>query len=373
MNKDKKQFVVFVGGETAGPVMPLLALAEAWQSENENITPIFLDKKHSVAARIVPKHGYEFRTMTSGKFRRYWSIKNFFSPFLILFGIIRSLLLLSAVRPIVVVGAGGYVQVPVIIAAWMLRIPRVIHQQDLVPTFSNKFITPLANKITTTFEKSTKDFSQGLGFSKSYKSYNKMEWTGNPCLVKPASKEEAIKLFNLDSDWPTVLVIGGGSGAMGLNQSLTHNLPELLKSVQVIHSTGRGKMIRPQLNSAELHDRYHQYEFIDRMDLAYAAADVVIARAGIGSITELSALGKISIIVPMPNSHQEINAQYLYERGAAVVLDQSDITPDLLAKVVKKILFDAKVQKDLIEGMKGIMPADSTQRMLSVIKAVSNV
>lgn len=375
MNKkqgNQKQFVIFVGGETAGPITPLLALATAWKAEDPSITPIFLDTKYSVARYMVPKHNFEFRTMTAGKFRRYGSIKNLLTPIQILIGLFRSLFLIISVQPKVVIGAGGYVQVPVMIVAWILGIPRVLHQQDIVPTLSNKLIAPIANKITTSFKKSITDFSQGLGFSKNYERYTKIEWTGNPCFTKIASKEEGIKFFKLDNDWPTVLVIGGGSGATSLNQILEHNLPDMLKTAQVIHSAGRKKMIQPRLDSPALLSRFHQYEFIDRMDLAYAVADVVIARAGVGTITELSALGKISIIVPMPNSHQEDNAQYLYDNKAAIIIDQSDITPGLFAQVIKKVFFDSALQTQLQQGMKAIMPTGATQRMLTVIKKVIN-
>lgn len=371
MNKNKKQFVIFAGGETAGPIMPLLALADAWHKEDNTIHPIFLDKKYSVAAHIVPKHGFEFKAMTSGKIRRYWTIKNFASPFLVLSALIRSIFLLITTKPIMVVGAGGYIQTPVIIAAWLLRIPRVIHQQDVMVTVTNKLCAPFANKITTAFEKSTKDFFQGTGFEKNYNKPSKITWTGNPCVIPNlTTKAEAHKIFNLENDWPTVLVIGGGSGAMGLNQALAHNLPSLLSATQIIHSTGRGKMIDPHFNSPELHNRYHQYEFIDRMDAAYAAADIVIARAGLGTITELSALQKNSIIVPLPNSHQELNAQYLYDEKAALIVDQSDITPDLLLKLVRKILFDSELQKQLQNNIAKIMPSNATGKVLSVIKSL---
>ncbi len=373
MKQTKK--VIFVGGETAGPVMPLLALADAWIKQDSKIEPVFLDIKNSVAARIVPARGYKFKKITSGKLRRYWSFKNIVSPFLTLIGLIQSLLLLLTLKPKVVIGAGGYIQVPVIIAAWLLRIPRVIHQQDIVPTFSNRICTPFANKITTTFEKSLKDFPQGSGFEKNYSRYTKIEWTGNPTELNNASPTEeerniARNLFKLDHDWPTVLVIGGGSGARGLNTALEHNLPELLKVAQVIHSTGPGKLINPVIDIAHGHDRYHQYEFINKVDQAYMAADIVISRAGIGAITALSALRKLSIIVPMPETHQEWNAQYLYDKNAAIILDEKDITPDTLAKGVRKILFDKELQEEMQKNIHSIMPPNATEKMLTVIKKV---
>lgn len=372
---EKTKTIILVGGETAGPVMPLLALADYWFSLDSNIEPIFLDKKKSVAARLVPSKNYKFKSIYSGKLRRYFSIKNFFSPLLTIIGLIQSLFLLAANRPIIVIGAGGYVQVPVIIAAWILRIPRIIHQQDIVPTFSNKICNPFVNKITTTFEKSVKDFPQGFGLGKNYSQYNKVVWTGNPTdiaksKISEQDKSTAQHLFKLEEDWPTVLVIGGGSGARGLNAAVAHNLPELLKIGQVVHSTGPGKQIKPDVDIAHGHDRYHQFEFINHITEAYIAADIVISRAGIGTITALSALGKLSIIVPMPDTHQEWNAKYLYDHNAALVLDERDITPETLAKAVRKILFDADLQKSLQANIRAIMPGNATEKMLEVIKQV---
>lgn len=371
-NHNKKQYAVFIGGETGGPVMPLIAVAKAWQEQDSNLHPIFVDVKKSVASRVVARNNYIFKSIFAGKLRRYWTIKNFLTPFLVLIGFIQSILILIKYRPKVAVGAGGYVQIPVIFAAWILRIPTVIHQQDIVPTLANKICALVASRITTTFEKSVKDFPQGSGFSKNYAKFNKIEWTGNPFESKSVqisqnTKDQAQKLFKLQSDWPTVLVSGGGSGARGLNQALIHNLPELLKVAQVIHSTGVGKSVKPPIDLPAVHDRYHQYEYIENMDLALVAADVVIARAGVGTITDLSAFSKISIIVPMPDSHQEWNALYLYEHEAAIVKDQRDITPETFGKIVRKVLFDVAEQKKLQKNMQNIMPHDGAQRMLKII------
>jgi UDP-N-acetylglucosamine--N-acetylmuramyl-(pentapeptide) pyrophosphoryl-undecaprenol N-acetylglucosamine transferase len=376
-SKQKIKHVIFIGGETAGPVVPLIAIAKQWQETDPEIEPIFLDLRKSVAARLVPISGFRFLPVVSGKLRRYLTIKNLFSPILILYGFIQAVIILVRQKPILVMGAGGYIQVPVIFAAWLLRIPRMIHQQDIVPTISNKLCAPLANKITTTFEKSVKDFPQGLGFSRNYEQYQKAVWTGNPISIAfPTNFSEARlasqKLFKIDPEWPTVLVIGGGSGAQGLNQALLHNLPSLLKICQIIHSTGKGKMMRPPVDIAHGHDRYHQYEFIDQVDQAYLAADVVIARAGIGTITALSAFSKLSIIVPMPDSHQEWNAQYLFEKGAATVLDQSEIAPETFAKEVRKLLFDKQLQEDMQKKIHAIMPPSAAASILKEINKLTD-
>lgn len=373
----KNKYVIFVGGETGGPISPLLALAKTWQNQDSAFTPIFVDVKKSVAARIVPKKGFQFKTILAGKFRRYWTIKNVLSPIQILIGFIQSLILLTKYKPEVVVGAGGYVQIPLVLAAFVLRIPRLIHQQDIVPTMSNKLVAPFANRITTTFEKSVKDFPQGLGLVKNYAKYNKVVWTGNPSYFSDPNyvlptKKEAQKLFKLQADWPTVLVNGGGSGAKGLNEALIHNLPELLKIAQVVHSTGPGKSIKPPSDNPAVHDRYHQFEYIENMDAALVAADVVISRAGIGAITELSGTKKVSIIIPMPNSHQEWNAKFLYDHDAAIVVDQLDITPELFAKIVRKVLFDLALQRKIQDGISKIMPSSANEKVLKVIQSLIN-
>jgi UDP-N-acetylglucosamine--N-acetylmuramyl-(pentapeptide) pyrophosphoryl-undecaprenol N-acetylglucosamine transferase len=378
MKIKQNKYVIFAGGETAGPIMPLLALAKYWQEQDSSITPVFVDRKISVAAHVVNKNGFEFKAITSGKLRRYWSFKNLLSPFQLLAGFVQSLILLRRLRPEVVIGAGGYVQVPAIVAAWFLRIPRVIHQLDVVPTFSNRLMAPFASRITTTFEKSIKDFPQGSGLQLDYSKNNKIYWTGSPCdldsktINSKTAKEEAIKLFKLDPEWPTVLILGGGSGATGLNDGIAFNLPSLLKTVQIIHATGKGKRVELPHDLPEVHDRYHQYEFIDRRDLAYGAADIVIARAGIATIADLAILGKVSIIVPMPNSHQEDNAALLFDQQAAVVVDQTELYELAIDKMIKKILFDIKLQKILSDNIQNVFPKDAAPKMLKVILSAIN-
>jgi UDP-N-acetylglucosamine--N-acetylmuramyl-(pentapeptide) pyrophosphoryl-undecaprenol N-acetylglucosamine transferase len=372
-NNQSKRNVMFVGGQTAGPIMPLLALAEAWVKQDSGIRPVFVDSRHSVASRLVTKAGFKTHWLLTGKLRRYWTWKNILTPFLAIAGLLQAFILLLRLRPKIVIGAGGFVQPPVVIAAWCLRIPSLIHQQDYVPSLSNKICAPFATKITTTFEKSLKDFSQGLGFAKNYSQYQKLEWTGNPCNIAQISRKEAQKMFNLDPKWPTVFLFGGSSGAAGLNEVLMHSLPGLIKIAQVIHATGRGKPVKPPIDVPQIHDRYHQFEFIDSMEAAYTASDIVVGRAGIGTITELSALGKIAILIPMPGSHQEFNAQLVFEQNAGVVLDQAELTPEVLPKIVRKILFDVKLQQQLQQNIAQIMPKKSTEKMLQIIKNIINV
>jgi UDP-N-acetylglucosamine--N-acetylmuramyl-(pentapeptide) pyrophosphoryl-undecaprenol N-acetylglucosamine transferase len=362
----KSKYVVFAGGETAGPLMPLLAVAQKWQEEDPHLKPVFVDVAQSVAAEVVPDYKFIFHSITTGKLRRYWSLKTILMPALLIVGFVQALMLLAKYRPLIVVGAGGYVQVPVVLAAWIMRIPRLVHQQDVIVTLANKVVAPVATKITTTFESSLRDFLQGSGFNKDYSKLKKVVWVGNPGLdrISKANKQLAIKQFGLSDKWPTLLVVGGGSGAAGLNDKIIQGLPMLTRFVQIIHSTGRGKK---QLAEAV---RYHPYEFIDRMDLAYAAADIVIARAGIGTLTELAELKKVSIIIPMPGSHQEANAELVYRAKGALVLDQRELEPEMLAKVIRKVLMDASLQHQLKQNISRLLPHNASSKMLKVIQEI---
>ncbi len=364
--KSKTKYAIFAGGETAGPLMPLLAVAQIWQEEDPNLKPVFVDVSKSVAADIVPDYKYIFRTIITGKLRRYFTIQTLALPFLLLIGLVQSIFLLIKYKPVVVVGAGGYVQIPLIIAAWLMRIPRVIHQQDVMVTLANRAVAPLTNKITTTFESSIKDFRQGSGFSNDYSKLKKVVWVGNPSSqeIGKGHRQTAQKFFKLSDKWPTLLVVGGGSGAVGLNDQIINSLPVLNKVVQIIHSTGKGKQKAPE--SA----LYHPHEFIDRMDLAYAASDIVIARAGIGTITELSRLKKVAIIVPMPGSHQEANAELLYRTKSALVVDQKDLDPENLTRLIRKLLFDKTLQNNLQQNIGRLLPHDASHKMLKVIYSV---
>ncbi len=365
---DQKKTILFAGGETGGPVAPLLAIAEYWQKQDPQINPVIVDVKRSAAAHMAEQSGYIFAPIITGKLHRHITWKLLLSPLLILIGLFQSLLLIREHKPILIIGAGGYVQFPLIVAAWLMKVPRLIHQQDLKVTLSNRITSPLADKITTTFQKSVKDFPQGSGFNTDFTKHHKVVWTGNPIrnAALQGNKKDGVKQFGLDPDWPVLLVIGGGSGAQGLNDAIEDSLFELLEVVQILHSVGKREQI------AMTHPRYHQYPFIDPIGPAYAAADIVVSRAGIGAISELAKLKKVSIIVPMPGSHQEVNAELLYREKAAMVVDQTDLNPDRLLKSIRKLLIDSELQKQLSTNIGKMMPGDANEKVYKVIKELIN-
>jgi UDP-N-acetylglucosamine--N-acetylmuramyl-(pentapeptide) pyrophosphoryl-undecaprenol N-acetylglucosamine transferase len=262
-----------------------------------------------------------------------------------------------------VFGTGSFVQVPLVWAAWFLNIPVVLHQQDVEPSLANKLCELCASKITVTFASSENNFSTGLGIFYKKHPGDKISVTGNPFReeLRHADKAEAQKFFNLKPDFPTLLVLGGGTGAEFMNKFISDCLPGLLKTVQIIHSAGQGKL---KLGEQE---NYHPYEFIQNMAGAYAAADIVLARAGLSTITELSNLRKLSIIVPMPQSHQEINGLFLTRMEAAIVVNQSRMTPAGFNGLIRKLLFAPEAQDILKHNIGKIMPHEANEKISEII------
>ncbi|HYC28077.1 MAG TPA: glycosyltransferase, partial [Chitinophagaceae bacterium] len=269
-------------------------------------------------------------------------------------------------KPDIIFSAGGFVAVPV---AWMGRLSGakiIIHQQDARIGLANRLISPFADKITTAFRSTAKEFFSGSGVG-SKPLEPAAEWVGNPIRaeflspVSPNAKEK----FGLNDSLPILLIFGGATGAAQLNEVVVDAMPEMVKTHQVIHITGPGKNIHQEFK----HPGYHVFEFIPSADMADAMkiADIVIARAGLSTIAELSALGKIAIIVPIPDSHQEDNATILKEQRAAVVLDKTEFNAEELPRIVRSLKFNVGRQKLLTDNIKELMPHDASERIAKII------
>lgn len=353
--------ILLVGGGSGGSVSPLLAVAQE-VTKTEKATFLFIGTKYGPEKEMCKQHGIVFESIVAGKWRRYFSLKNIFSPFFILIGLIQSLIKIKKFKPDVVFGCGSFVQVPVVFAAWCFGVPVLIHQQDFYPGLANKISQIFAKKITVTFKDSIQDFSSGSGLFGS-KIPEKVIWTGNPWRADLADSEisEARKLFGLTKDLPVLLVLGGGTGAEFINNLVMNSLPNLTKTMQVLHSTGKGK--KTDINM----ENYKPFEFISNMAAAYSVADIVISRAGLSSITELCNLGKVSIIIPMPNSHQVVNAALLDKYKAALVVFQNEINSENLTNFLRKLMFSKELLDSLKKNSQLLMKKDSTKRVADIL------
>ena len=363
MKKPENLKILLAGGGSGGSVSPLLAVAKTLKTVETHVEFLFVGGRKGPEKQMAENAELEFVAVSSGKFRRYFSLKNFFTPFLILAGLIASFRILWQFKPAVVFGAGSFVQVPVIWAAWILRIPCVIHQQDLVPSLANRLCEPFVKNITVCFEKSITDFSSGLGLFYTKKTSDKVVLTGNPFREELLGKEKnkALKAFGLKGDLPVLLVLGGGTGSDFLNRLIEKALPELARSVQILHSWGtRSPKSLEQKN-------YKGLPFISDMASAYAAADLVVSRAGLSTLSELSALGKVSIIIPMPHTHQEYNAALLSALNAALVFDQTELNEQVFVRIIRKVLFDYPLQQTLAKNISKIMLKNSAEKISKII------
>lgn len=358
--------ILLSGGGTWGSVTALVALVdELRQRKNDEEEFLWLGTRGGSERFLVQDLGIPFYPIFSGKLRRYFSWWNFIDPLFILIGFFQSIFILKKFKPERVLTAGSFVAVPVVWAARLLKIPALVHQQDLSWGLANKLMRPFAAWLTVNLEPSFKSLPRRLR--------KKAHLTGNPVrqqitgsLNNVKDKELILKKFNLEPGVPVVLVLGGGTGAVRLNEIITEAMPHLYDFCQVLHLTGKDKKINPP--EGQWNSRYHWQESILEISDAYGAADLVVARAGLGTLSELAVLGKISLIVPIPGTHQEENAAYFAERHAAVVLDQNKLSGDLLARTIKEMLLNKSEREKLSVNISKIANLEAAKEIVDLIK-----
>ncbi len=347
MSSSSSNIIILTGGGTGGSVTPLLALVP--DMRRDGYEPHWIGTYSGLEKSLATETGLTYYAINSGKWRRYFSLRNLLDPFLVIIGFIQSLFLLSRLKPKLIMSAGGFVSVPVVWAAYLLRYPVIIHQQDIRPGLANRLMAPCATVITVTFAKSLGDYG------------NKAVWTGNP--VRP--EFENVQKLTTTQNQKNILVIGGGTGSEVINTLIEENLDALTQLDSIIHITGQ---VIDEKKSWPSY--YHPYQFLDASAIAEAMANatLVISRAGLGTITELAYLHKAAIIIPMPGSHQEDNAFYLADQQAALVLSQIDLTPSFLAGEIIALLSDEERRKRLAMAMSTIIKPEARRELYNVIQ-----
>jgi UDP-N-acetylglucosamine--N-acetylmuramyl-(pentapeptide) pyrophosphoryl-undecaprenol N-acetylglucosamine transferase len=345
--------ILFTGGGTGGHVFPIIATKQAFQEPYNfyYLGPDGFAKKNLNNLQI------KTRFISAGKFRRYFSLKTLLDLIKIFLGIIQSFWHLFLWVPDVIFSKGGYGSFPVVLVGWIYRIPIILHESDSAPGLANRVLAKLAKRIILSFPNSEKYF---------IKHQRKLVLIGNPVRkeICQGDKIKARQVFKISSDKPIVLIMGGSQGAQKINEIVLNTLPRLLEIAELIHVSGEKKFKRIEKISQEvlashenLKSSYHLFPFLDKeqMKHALAVADLVANRAGAGSIFELSACAKASILIPLPKSasdHQRKNAYDFAKNGGAIVLGQQNLTPNIFLDEILKLLRNPDKLKEMSEKAK---------------------
>ena len=336
--KSKSPRLIVSGGGTGGHIFPAIAIADAFKRRHPDAEILFVGAKGRMEMDRVPKAGYPIEGLWISGFKRELSLDNLSFPFKLISSLCKAKKILKKFKPDAVVGVGGFASGPTMRKATSLGIPVIIQEQNSFPGVTNKIVAPKAAKICVAYEGMEKWFPK-----------DKIVMTGNPLRNNVVSIEgkhdEGAKFFGLNPEKPIILLVGGSQGALGINKGISAKLA-MFKDVdyQMIWQTGKLYIEQAQKEIAELglESKVKPTVFIDRMDLAYACADVVISRAGAMSISELSLVKKAVVFVPLPTAaedHQTKNAQSLVDKNAAIMVKNSE-TPEKLLPTVFELLKD---------------------------------
>lgn len=372
--------IVFAGGGTGGHFYPLIAIAESVKKvarEQHLVAPkLFYIAPTAFDEEALFENEIRFISCPAGKWRRYFSLQNFTDLFVSAIGLVQAWFTLFSLFPDVVVSKGGYASVPVTLAAKLLGIPVIIHESDAKPGRANLMASKFARRIAVTFSETASYFPE--------KVRGKVARTGIPIrsLIQQPEREGAHAHFAVDPALPTILILGGSSGAERVNDVVLETLPELTAFANVIHQTGKDLFrgaeatAKVVLGGTAHANRYHPFPYLNALSMRYAAgaADLVISRAGMTAIAEIALWKKPSILIPIPEtiSHDQRTNAYAYARsGAAIVLEEGNITGHLLLSEAKRVLTTPGVKEDMAEKTSAFANADAGRVIAEEIVAIA--
>lgn len=351
LNSIKK--IVLTGGGTAGHVTPNIALIPHLREAGFEIS--YMGSYDGIEKKLITDYDIPYYGIATGKFRRYLDVKNLTDPFKVIKGFGEARKYLKQIRPDVVFSKGGFVSVPVVRAAASLHIPCIIHESDMTPGLANKLCIPVAKKICCNFPETYNMLPK-----------EKAVLTGSPIReeLTKGNSAAALDLCGFTANKPVILVIGGSLGAASVNQTLREALPGLLKDFQIVHICGKDKIDNSFLHT----EGYVQFEYVNaELKDLFAMADVVISRAGANSICELLALRKPNLLIPLSakssRGDQILNAKSFEAQGFSMVINDDDLSPQLLTEKVLELYF---TRQTYIDNM-------SRSNQLGSIKAIMNL
>lgn len=349
--------IVLTGGGTAGHVTPNIALLPALQEAGYEIT--YMGSYDGIEKKLIGDFDIPYVGISTGKLRRYLDPRNFTDPFRVAKGFLQAKRFLKEYRPDVLFSKGGFVSVPVVRAAASLHIPCIIHESDMTPGLANKLCISAAKKVCCNFPETMKLLPE-----------NKAVLTGSPIRAELSrgNKLAGLDMCGFSANTPVIMVIGGSLGAANVNRAVRDALPKLLEDFQVVHLCGKDKLDNLLLNTPG----YKQFEYIkaELKDL-FAMADVVISRAGANAICELLALKKPNILIPLPaassRGDQILNAQSFESQGFSIVINEDDLTTELLVDKVHELYFN---RQSYTNTMSKSTQLDSIRTIMKLIEEI---
>lgn len=358
--------VLLAGGGTAGHTSPLLATADALGRRDGDVEITCLGTPRGLETKVVPASGYPLELIPPVPLPRKPSGELLRVPVRLRQAVAKTREVFDRVRPDVVVGYGGYVSMPAYLAARSRRLPIVIHEQNAVPGIANRVGARLASRVAVSFPDTPLRRAEYVGLP-----IRRMIST----LDRAALRDEARAAFGLDPDLPTLLVTGGSQGAQRLNQAISAAAERLGQAaVQVLHVVGPKRAGAPAWGNPEGTGSpggvpYVVLDFVDRMDLAYAAADLVVCRAGANSVTEAAAVGLPAVFVPLPigNGEQVRNARPVVDAGGALLVEDSAVTPEWVAATVPGLANDRARLDAMGSASQALIPRDADDRLAAII------
>ncbi len=357
--------IVLTGGGTGGHIFPLVAVASKLRKKvGEDIEFLYLGTSQKMEREIMEKENIKCKHILSGKVRRYFSPLNLTDLLKVPIGIIQSLWTLLIFMPDVIFSKGGYAAVPVVLAAWVYRIPVLSHESDAIPGVANKILGKFSNWIAISYPSAQKYFLK-----------SKIVITGNPIReeITQGEPEAARKRYNLLESKPVILVMGGSQGAQCINKSVVKILPELLRKAQIIHQTGERNFEETVHLAGEMGVKagrrgYYPVPFmqINEYKDALSVANLIVSRAGANSIANIAAVKKTAILIPLPtaaNNHQQMNAYEIARIGGALVLEESNLGENMLLKEVEKLLRSENVQKEMSQKISAFYHPEAADKI----------
>lgn len=351
MNKFK---IIMTGGGSAGHVTPNLALVPKLKELDYEIQ--YIGTKDGIERGIIEKENIKYHVISSGKLRRYFDLKNFTDPFKVIKGIFESISIMRKEKPNIVFSKGGFVSVPVVMAAHFCHIPVIAHESDITPGLANKIAAPYCNKVCVTFPESIKNIKG-----------NKAVLTGTPIRQElfKGSKVKGLAICGFRGEKPVILVIGGSLGSKVINDEVREILKDLLKEYDVIHICGKNNIDNSLLNL----NGYKQFDYVsDELPHLMHAADMVISRAGANVIFELLALKKPNILIPLSKKSsrgdQILNAASFEKAGYSIVIEEETLKANILENKIRELYQN---RKNYIDKMNSSTAKNSVENIVGLI------